>query len=245
MLTLGTAGIEEIHGFVTVDLPYHRTARRTAGGDPAGGPGPGGDRHGGCEAAAVLDFLLDNVTDDPSTYLLLSAIILIDDFVPFAPGDTAMITAGIIAANGGLVLYLVILAGTIGGMLGDNLVYFLAQVRPPPRRPLLGNPHGRERYRWAERQISIRGPTIIVVGRFIPGGRAVTTFACGTTEFAYRRFLLADSISGIRVGQLHGRCSASPAAPTFRDSLWQPLLIGLGVAFVLGSAAEALRRMRA
>jgi membrane protein DedA with SNARE-associated domain len=193
----------------------------------------------------VLDFLLDNVTDDPSTYLLLSAIILIDDFVPLAPGDTAMITAGIIAANGGLVLYLVILAGTIGGMLGDNLVYFLGR-RFGPRLAdrFLAGGRGRERYRWAERQISIRGPTIIVVGRFIPGGRAVTTFACGTTAFAYRRFLLADSVAAFAWAGYTALLGFAGGSQ-FRDSLWQPLLIGLAVAFVLGSAAEALRRMRA
>jgi len=49
----------------------------------------------------VLDFLLDTITDSPATYLALAGIVFIDDWVWFAPGDTAMITAGIIAASGG------------------------------------------------------------------------------------------------------------------------------------------------
>jgi hypothetical protein len=42
----------------------------------------------------VLDFSLDTISSRPSTYLALAEIVLIDDFVFFAPGDTAMITPG-------------------------------------------------------------------------------------------------------------------------------------------------------
>lgn len=192
----------------------------------------------------MLDFLLETVTDSPGTYLVLCGIILIDDFLPFAPGDTAMITAGIIAANDGLVIYLVILAGTVGGMLGDNLSYFLGRrFGPGLADRVLRGERSQELYRWAGRQISLRGPTIIVVGRFIPAGRVVTTFACGTSRFPYRRFLLADSVAALAwatytalLGFIGGR--------QFRDALWQPLLIGLAVAFALGAGAEALRRVR-
>jgi membrane protein DedA with SNARE-associated domain len=193
----------------------------------------------------VLDFLLDTVTDSPSTYLALCGIVFIDDVVPFAPGDTAMISAGILAANGGLEILLVILAGTIGGVLGDNVLYLLGR-RFGSR--LVGrfvrDARDRERYDWVRRQLSERGTTIIIVGRFIPAGRSVTAFACGATAFPYRRFLPADSVAALAwsaytamLGYLGGN--------SFRDSFWQPLLIGLGVALALGGAAEAVRRARA
>ena len=75
----------------------------------------------------MFDFLLDSISDSPGTYLALVGIIFVDDFVPFAPGDTAMITAGILAANGELMLVLVIAAGATSGILGDNLFYFLGR----------------------------------------------------------------------------------------------------------------------
>jgi membrane-associated protein len=192
----------------------------------------------------VLDFLLDTITDSPTTYLLLCLIILVDDFVFFAPGDTAMITAGIIAANGGLVLYLVIVAGTVGGMLGDNLFYFLGRrFGPRLAERLFTGDRAQERYRWAKRQIRVRGSTIIIVGRFIPAGRTITTFTCGTAMLSYRRFLIADSVAALAwasytalLGYIGGRA--------FRDALWEPLIIGLGVALLLGTGAELLRRAR-
>ena len=192
----------------------------------------------------MLEFLLDAISDSPSTYLALCAIVLVDDFVWFAPGDTAMITAGIIAANGGLLLYLVILAGTIGGILGDNISYLLGR-RFGPRLAdrLLKGDRARERYRWASRQIAIRGSTIIIVGRFIPAGRTVTTFACGTANLPYRRFLLADSLAAL-AWATYTALLGFAGGRAFRDALWQPLLIGLAVAAVLGAGAELLGRNR-
>jgi membrane protein DedA with SNARE-associated domain len=192
----------------------------------------------------VFEFLLDAITDSPSTYLALCAIVLVDDFVWFAPGDTAMITAGVIAANGGLLLSLVIVAGTIGGILGDNISYFLGR-RFGPRLAdrLLKGDRARERYRWAKRQMATRGSTIIIVGRFIPAGRTVTTFACGTSKLPYRRFLLADSLAAL-AWATYTALLGFAGGRAFRDALWQPLLIGLAVAVVLGASAELLGRNR-
>ena len=193
----------------------------------------------------MLDFLLESVSDSPGTYAVLCGIIFLDDFVPFAPGDTAMITAGIIAAHGGLSIYLVILAGAVGGVLGDNLFYYLGRrFGPALADRFLESGRGRELYLWADRQIAIRGGTIVIVGRFIPAGRTVTTFACGTSRYPYRRFLLADTIAAV-VWASYAAMLGYVGGSQFRDSLWLPLLAGLGVAVALGTGAETLRRVHA
>jgi membrane-associated protein len=190
----------------------------------------------------MLDFLLDAISDRPTTYLVVAGIVFVDDFIPFAPGDTAMITAGILAANDALIIALVIAAGAVGGILGDNLFYFLG--RRFGRRvagSLIRGKRAGELYRRAERQIRIRGGTIVLAGRFIPGGRTATTFACGTVDYPYRRFLPIDAVAATAwaaytalLGYIGGNA--------FRDALWQPLLIGLGVAVVVGLCAEVLGR---
>jgi membrane-associated protein len=193
----------------------------------------------------VLDFLLDAISDRPTTYLIVAGIVFVDDFIPFAPGDTAMITAGILAANDALVIALVVVAGAAGGFLGDNLFYFLGIRfgRRLARRVLRGE-RATAVYQRAERQIAVRGATIVIVGRFIPAGRTATTFARGTVGYPYRRFVVADAVAAsswaaytAMLGFLGGNA--------FREALWQPLVIGLGVAFVLGLAAEGLGRRAA
>lgn len=190
----------------------------------------------------MLDVLLDAVSDSPATYLALVGIVFIDDFVPVAPGDTAMITAGILAANDGLALPLVIAAGALGGLLGDNAFYFLGRKFGPGLvLRVVRNERRRELYRKAEGQIAMRGATIVIVGRFVPGGRAVTTFACGTAAYPYRRFFAADAFAAV-AWATYTALLGFAGGRTFRDALWEPLLIGLAVGFLLGLGAEALRR---
>ncbi|HZO59891.1 MAG TPA: DedA family protein [Solirubrobacterales bacterium] len=189
-----------------------------------------------------MHFLLDVVSSSPATYFVLIGIVFVDDFVPVAPGDTAMITAGILAANGGLSILLVILAGALGGILGDNLFYFSGRrFGPQLAERLLRSDSARDLYRRAQRQMTTRGGTIVIMGRFIPGGRSVTTFACGTAHYPYRRFLVADTFAAF-AWATYTALLGFIGGNSFRDSIWKPLAIGLAVAFVLGMSAEALRR---
>jgi membrane protein DedA with SNARE-associated domain len=152
----------------------------------------------------VLDFILNAIDDRPTTYLIVAGIVFVDDFIPVAPGDTAMITAGILAANDALIIGLVIAAGAIGGILGDNVFYFLGRrlgARLAGR--LIRSERSAELYRRAERQIAIRGGTIVLVGRFVPGGRTATTFACGTVGVPLPTFLPRRRGGRDRLGGLH------------------------------------------
>ena len=78
----------------------------------------------------------------------------------------------------------------------------------------------------------------------IPAGRTVTTFACGTTGYPYRGFFAADSLAAL-AWATYTAMLGYVGGNAFKDALWQPLLIGLGVAFALGATAEAWRRARA
>jgi len=84
---------------------------------------------------------------------------------------------------------------------------------------------------------------LIGVGRFIPGGRTATTFAAGTLEMPYRRFLFAD-VCAATLWAVYVSMLGYLGGETFKDSLWLPLASSLAVAALVGLGFEAWRRLQ-
>jgi len=135
-------------------------------------------------------------------------------------------------------------ATAIGAIIGDNIAYFIgAKVGEPLVKRMTRSDTNQERLAWAERAIHRRGTLVIVAGRFIPGGRTVTTLAAGTLQMPWRKFIVADVVAAFLwaayvslLGYLGGAA--------FRDNLWEPLAASLVAVFVVGSALEIWRRVQ-
>jgi membrane-associated protein len=190
----------------------------------------------------VFEWLTSEVSNNPLTYLIVFGATATDVLLPLIPSETVVITASVIAGQGELLIGGVVLAAALGAFLGDNLSYFLGRrVGDPVARRYFGGEKARARLRWAEAAIGKRGVLLIVIGRFIPGGRTATTFAAGTLEMPYRRFLLADAVAAT-VWALYISMLGYLGGASFEDNLWLPLLIALAAAFLVAAAAEAWRR---
>jgi membrane protein DedA with SNARE-associated domain len=228
------------------------------GGGAPGGGGPGlagvGLGHAGAKlagraadarACGIFEELVTSIGQGPSAYPLIFLIVLGDAVLPILPGETAIITGGILAARGDLMLVLVIAAASLGAFAGDNASYWIG--RSAGRRAsdrLFRGEKARRRLDWASRQLHERGATIIVVARFIPGGRTATTFVAGTLEMYWPRFALADA-AGATLWSTYAALLGYFGGEAFEGSVWKPLLIALGTAALIGLAGEGWRRVRA
>lgn len=110
-----------------------------------------------------------------------------------------------------------------------------------PTRSLFKGEKGQARLHWAERALCRRGAILIGIGRFIPGGRTVTTFAAGTLEMPYRQFVVADACAAA-LWALYVSMLGYLGGETFKDSLWLPLVASLGCAMAVGLGFEVWRR---
>ncbi|HEY7018879.1 MAG TPA: DedA family protein, partial [Gaiellaceae bacterium] len=131
-------------------------------------------------------------------YAILFVLALLDAIVPVVPSETSVITAGVVAAAGDLSLPLVILFAAAGAVAGDNLSYFIGHrygTRINDR--FFRSDKAKERVAWAHRQVQERGGELIVVARFIPGGRTVVTLSAGTLRYPWRKFIVFDAIAGL------------------------------------------------
>jgi membrane-associated protein len=174
-------------------------------------------------------------------YAIVFALALLDALLPVVPSETAVITAGVVAAAGDLSLLLVIPAAAAGAFAGDNTAYLIGRrfgSRVTER--FSSGEKAQRRIEWAQEQLRERGGQLIAVGRFIPGGRTAVTLSAGTLRFPWRRFLLFDAAAALGwaayaalLGYFGGR--------TFENAAWKGLLLALGIAFAVAGGIEVAR----
>jgi membrane protein DedA with SNARE-associated domain len=179
------------------------------------------------------------------TYGVVFLVAALDAFFPLVPSETAVITAGTVAATGDLFLWAIIPAAALGAFVGDNVSYGLGAVfGERAAKRLFRGERGRRRLRKAQRLLDRYGALVIVLARFIPGGRTATTFAAGTLDLTWRRFVLYDAIA-VTVWAVYATMIGYLGGTAFRESIWQALLLGFGVAIAVTALIELVRRVRA
>ncbi len=119
----------------------------------------------------------------------------------FLPGDTLLLTAGVIAATGKLELPLVMLVCTLGSICGDQLGYFIGKTfgskvfsRPKSR---LFDPANVQK---AKAFFDKYGMITIIVAQFIPVIRAFAPTMAGVSGVPYTKFLGLSVIGGVLWG---------------------------------------------
>ncbi len=132
-------------------------------------------------------------------YSTLAGLVLGESAGLPIPGETALITAAGLAADGRLVLPIVIAIAAAAAILGDTIGYWLG--RRGGRRLLLrdglGATHRRAAVVRADRWFARNGTATVVVGRFIPGVRVVAAVMAGATRMPYGRFAAANAAGAL------------------------------------------------
>jgi len=192
----------------------------------------------------VFDFLTNAIENGSIAYLVILVASGGDVVFPPVPSETIVVTAGVFAAKGDLFVGFVIPLAAAGAFIGDNIAYWLGRgVGDPVADKLFRGEKGRRRLEWAERAIGKHGRTLIILGRFIPGGRSASTFAAGTLEMEYRRFIGADLIA-VALWATFATMLGFAGGSTFKDSHWKPLAASLAVATLIALATEVYRRIQ-
>jgi len=194
---------------------------------------------------AFFQNLIEVLTASSWTYLLLLGICAGDAVFPVLPSESALIVCGIQAARGELSLGWVIFFGALGALIGDNTSYALGRyVGKPITDRFFSGERARSRLDWAHRFLKERGSYILVIARFVPGGRTAATFTSGLVHLRWLTqffpYVVVAAIFwatfGALIGYLGGR--------TFENQPILALLLAFGIAAVIGGLAELVRRKR-
>lgn len=116
----------------------------------------------------------------------------------FLPGDSLLITAGILAQQGSLHLAGAMLAVALGAIIGDSTGYFIGRRFGPA---VFSRPDSRLfRPEYVERTQAFferYGGFSLVLARFVPVVRTVAPTLAGVGKMPYARFLIYNVVGGL------------------------------------------------
>jgi len=182
-----------------------------------------------------------------ATYLLLIALVAAESAGVPLPGETALITASILASRGHVDLPLVIVFAVVASVTGDNLGY------------LFGRHYGRRllqhhRLPFEERRAKViekgdeffakHGGKAVALGRFVTGVRVVVALLAGVNRLPWRVFALWNVLGAILWATTVGVLAYYVGEAIEHDLLYGGL-IAAGIALLLvGIHVYAHRRRR-
>jgi membrane protein DedA with SNARE-associated domain len=191
----------------------------------------------------MFESFVDAVSGSSWTYGLVFLVAMLDAFFPVVPSETTVIAAGVVAADGGLHVPLIIACAAAGAIAGDNVSFgaghFLGErivekIFTGKRKRLVDR---------AERMLDERGGYLIIIARFIPGGRTAATFAAGSLEWPWRRFMKFDVIAGAIWGT-YATMLGYLGGKAFEKSPLKGFLLAFAIALAITGAVEAIRWYR-
>jgi len=182
-------------------------------------------------------------------YALMAAIVFTETGLLiglFLPGDSLLITAGLIAATGALNIWWINVLLMVAAIVGDSVGYAIG-ARIGPRlftreKSMLFNPKHVDRTR---RFYARYGAKTIVIARFVPIVRTFAPVLAGVGQMPYRRFLSYNVFGGIGwvAGMTWAGYFLGSAIPDIKSHIHKVVLVVI-VLSVIPIVIEVLRERR-
>lgn len=179
-----------------------------------------------------------------SAWLLpaLFVFFAVDGVLPPLPSEGVLIGLAAVGASTGTPHWSgLFIAAAAGAWVGDNSAYLLGRYAGLDRL-LERSAAGRRALAWARGHLDRRGAVIVIVGRWVPIGRAAVNLTAGATHYPQRRFVFFSLLSGVTwaawsvgVGWLAGRW--------VQDNPLLAAVIGVGVALIVAFLIERVTRL--
>lgn len=179
------------------------------------------------------------------SYLIAFAVPAADAIAPVLPGETVVIAFGVATAGSTDPRIGVLVAcAALGAFAGDNLCYFIGRrFGAFGQRMVFKGEKGAGRRAWAERSLRRWGMPLIIVCRFVPGGRTAVTLSCGLMEYDRRRFVVATIAAGV-IWALYAFLAGRLGGRAFEDKPWVGLVAALAAVTLIGAIIEVVRRFQ-
>ena len=167
---------------------------------------------------------------------LLPAIIGLESMGVPSPGETALVLAAVLASQGKLEIWLVIVIGVASAIVGDNIGYLLGRHFGRDVLEAPGPFHKRrvQVIGAGDRFFERHGPKAVFFARWIALIRFAAAWLAGINGMRWRQFFFWNAIGGITWGVTYGLVGyfAGSAAAAAISKFGVYAFVGLGLLFV-------------
>jgi membrane-associated protein len=192
-------------------------------------------------------------------YLALFGLLAVDAMVPVVPIQAIMITSGALTVYGNLSLPLVIVVGALGMFTGDSIAFVLGRTsghvggnwlsgrlsalrqRFAPKHDHADKPESKTR-RAAERftrGLRKPGPLVLLLCRFVPGGRMAAGYHAGRSGYPIKLFVIYDGAAAL-CWATYGGLVGHVGGTAVTQSAWRLFAIAACAALIFGTAGWIL-----
>ncbi len=188
---------------------------------------------------------VEDLSSTPWVYFALFGIAMLDAFFPVVPSESLVITLGAFAGSTGEPeLALVMVFAALGALAGDHISYAIGRTAGARVFAKL-KPHSKTKrtYDRVGRMLDERGGLVIVVARYIPGGRTAATLTTGATGFprpSFTRFAVIAAVTWA----IYSAGLGYVGGVAFEREPLKGVVLGLGLAIGITAAHEAIRASR-
>ncbi|MFI5932839.1 DedA family protein [Actinoplanes sp. NPDC051494] len=194
-------------------------------------------------------------------YLAVFGFLAVDAMIPVVPIQAIMITSGALTVYGNLNLPLVITVGALGMFTGDCIAYVLGRTAGQAgghwfsdrmtalRRRFVSKPDGpaavKERSKTKKaaerftRGLRKPGPLVLLLCRFVPGGRMAGGYHAGRSGYPIKLFILYDGGAALAWAS-YGGLVGHVGGTAITQSAWRLFAIAATAAIIFGTAGWIL-----
>jgi membrane-associated protein len=193
-------------------------------------------------------------------YLAIFGFLAVDAMVPVVPIQAIMITSGALTVYGQLSLPVVIVVGTLGMFAGDAIAYVLGRTAGHVGNHWLSGRLTRLRNKFAPRQddgeagepsktrraarrftrgLRKPGPLVLLLCRFVPGGRMAAGYHAGRSGYPIKLFIAYDGLAAA-AWATYGGLVGHIGGTAITNSAWRLFAIAATAAVIFGTAGWIL-----
>lgn len=185
---------------------------------------------------------LQGLLPSPWLWAVVFVVSALDALLPFMPSDTTVIVVGVLVVPDPIRLVMLIVIAAAGAFAGDLLGYLIGRRSGGMLTRMTRDEKGRRRYHWVSRQLRRHGTLLILLARYVPGGRVATMLTAGALRYPTRTFLITETIATVIWAAFFALLGYAGGA-SFQEHPARGLLLAFGIGLVLAVLVELGRRI--